>query len=149
VFNNAKSKTEVETILVVDDEPTSCYLISTLLSLYDFNAVQANNGRDALEIMGNQAIDLVLLDIMMPEMDGFEVCRRLKADVSTRDIPVVFVSALFDEESRVKGFAVGAEGFVSKPFMTVELIQEINNLKHEHERPALFMPVKLEASYAI
>jgi CheY-like chemotaxis protein len=87
---------------------------------------------------------------MMPEMDGFEVCRRLKADMSTRGIPVVFVSALADEESRVKGFAVGAEGYVSKPFMAAELLQPITaNLAHKHERPALFAPVNVEASYAI
>jgi len=75
--------------------------------------------------MKDHAVDLVLLDIMMPEMDGFEVCKRLKSNGPTQETPVIFVSAFIDEESRAKGIMVGADGFVNKPFMADELIHAI------------------------
>ena len=122
---NMQTNTKISKILVVDDEETSLLLISTLLSLYDFTVVQANNGPAALKILKDHAFDLILLDIMMPEMDGFEVCKRLKAAAPTQNIPVIFVSAYIDEESRAKGTLLGAEGFVNKPFMADELISAI------------------------
>ncbi|MEW5871123.1 MAG: response regulator [Chloroflexota bacterium] len=113
-------------ILVVDDEPSSRFLISTLLSLYDFSVIQAADGKEALNAVQSQAIDLILLDIMMPEMDGFTVCKHLKSDRSTRSIPVIFISALVDEESRMKANLVGGEGYINKPFIADELIQMLS-----------------------
>jgi CheY-like chemotaxis protein len=115
--------TRAKIILVVDDEASSRFLISTLLSLYQFDVLQAGSGKEALKIAHEQAVDLILLDIMMPEMDGFMVCERLKKDPETKRIPVIFVSALIDDESRANALMVGGDGYVNKPFVADELVQ--------------------------
>ena len=116
------------TILVVDDAPENIQLLSGLLkSAYKVKA--ATSGEKALMVAGKQpGPDLVLLDVMMPGMDGYEVCRQLQADVLTRDIPVVFVSGHTSQEEQQRGLALGAVGFLSKPvepevlFNTIERI---------------------------
>ena len=103
------------TILVVDDEADNLEVISGLLKdLYKVKI--ANNGQKALQIeQGASPPDLILLDIMMPELSGYEVCQRLKSDPATRDIPVIFLTALTTAEDERKGFEHGAEDYITKP----------------------------------
>jgi len=113
------------TILVVDDTPDNLTLISGLLK--DIYKVKvANSGERALKIAGSDSPpDLVLLDIMMPEMDGYEVLQRMKADENSRDIPVVFLTAQSDVEDKVKGLDLGAVDYISKPFQAEEVIARV------------------------
>lgn len=101
-------------ILVVDDSPVNIQLLAaTLVSLYEIHF--ATHGPQALEFVRTHPVDLILLDVAMPGMDGFEVCRRLKADESTRDIPVIFVTALMEMQDETAGFEVGAVDYIVKP----------------------------------
>ena len=104
------------TVLVVDDTPDNLKLISGLLK--DAYRVKiATGGGKALALAGSEPPpDLILLDIMMPEMDGYEVCRRLKADRNTRDIPVIFLTAMTAEEDEEKGLRLGAVDYITKPY---------------------------------
>ncbi len=102
------------TILVVDDTPANLTLLANLLK-EQYRIKVANNGIKALELAAAAPPDLVLLDIMMPEMDGYEVCRRLKADESTRKVPVIFLTAKTEVEDEELGFSVGAVDFIHKP----------------------------------
>ncbi len=106
--------TERPTVLVVDDTPANLSLISNLLKS-DYRVKLANNGAKALALAAAAPPDLILLDIMMPEMDGFEVCRRLKAEEATRQVPVIFLTAKTEIEDEERGFAVGAVDFIHKP----------------------------------
>ena len=107
--------TEKPTILVVDDTAENLQLMNGLLER-DYKVKVANTGERALRIAATLPLpDLVLLDIMMPGMDGYEVCRRLKADAVTAEIPVIFLTAKSDVEDEEKGFAVGCVDFISKP----------------------------------
>ncbi len=102
-------------ILIVDDVPANIRVLqATLMADYDLSAVI--NGADALRIAMSDSPDLILLDIMMPGMDGYEVCKRLKADPQTRDIPIIFITARSEEEEEAKGFELGAVDYVTKPF---------------------------------
>ncbi len=108
-----------QTILIVDDLSENVDILISLLSQYDL--VTALDGESALEVMQEEEIDLILLDIMMPIMDGFEVCTRLKADVKTAKIPVIFLSAKAESKDIQKGFELGAVDYVTKPFNPYEL----------------------------
>jgi len=103
------------TILVVDDEPSNIKVLNDLLK--DFYKVSfATNGQDVLELAGGEKKpDLVLLDIMMPEMDGYDVCRQLKSNKKTAKIPVIFVTAMAETEEESKGFEVGCVDYITKP----------------------------------
>jgi putative two-component system response regulator len=102
------------TILVVDDVPENIDVIAGTLRKH-YRVIFAINGGDALELARTQAPDLVLLDIMMPEMDGYEVCRRMKEDIKTRDIPVIFLTALSADSDEQRGLELGAVDFLHKP----------------------------------
>ena len=107
-------------VLLVDDvKDNIAILIETLKN--DYQLGFALNGTDALEYARDKSPDLILLDIMMPEMDGYEVCRRLKADPDTRDIPVLFITALDEIESKTSAFEVGAVDYITKPFEQLEI----------------------------
>ncbi|WP_256361526.1 response regulator [Methylomonas koyamae] len=112
-------------ILVVDDTPASLKLLSELLRAEDYEVRSAIDGELALESAFDNPPDLVLLDIMMPGIDGFEVCRRLKAHPATRQVPVIFVSTLSDTEEKVQGFQLGAVDYVSKPYQREELLARV------------------------
>jgi serine phosphatase RsbU (regulator of sigma subunit) len=102
-------------ILVVDDTPANIKILADLLRK-DYLLSVATSGADALEIAGSEdQPDLVLLDVMMPEMDGYEVCRRLKADPRTHDVPVIFVTAMSEVDDETKGFSLGAVDYITKP----------------------------------
>lgn len=112
-------------ILVVDDKPDNLRLLVTLLSEQGYQVRPVPNGKLALS--GAKAIppDLILLDIMMPGMDGFEVCRELKKDEVTKEIPIIFLTAKVETKDIVKGFDLGGADYVCKPFQTAELLARI------------------------
>ena len=109
------------TILIVDDESLNCDYLAQELEDLDYQIVSAASGQEALSRVATQAPDVILLDIMMPEMDGFQVLARLKSGASSKDIPVIVVSALDDMASIVRGIELGAEDFLPKPFEPVLL----------------------------
>ena len=115
-------------ILVVDDIEANVRLLEARLMAEYFQVLTASNGRDALEICANGECDVVLLDVMMPEMDGFEVCRRLKADPRTMHLPVVMVTALDQVEDRVQGLNAGADDFLTKPVNDLALVTRVKSL---------------------
>ena len=115
-------------ILIVDDEERNLKLLGVILSNYGYAFETAKNGIEALEKTQAYKPDLILLDIMMPEMDGYETCRRLKEDPSTQHIPVVMVTALADREAKIKGLEAGANDFLTKPVDTSELTIRTKNL---------------------
>lgn len=108
-------------ILVVDDEPRNVKLLEAILRPMNYEVIKAFNGEDALTIINRVDVDLVLLDVMMPHMDGYEVCRRLKASEATRLVPVVMVTALGNVEDKIKGIEAGADDFLTKPPNKMEL----------------------------
>jgi len=114
-------------VLVVDDVLANVKLLEARLTAEYFDVVTAMNGRDAIEICNNSAIDIVLLDVMMPVMDGFEVCRRLKSDIHTHHIPVIMVTALDQTSDMVKGLEAGADDFLTKPVNDVALITRVKS----------------------
>ncbi|NJL01713.1 MAG: diguanylate cyclase [Spirulinaceae cyanobacterium SM2_1_0] len=114
-------------ILVVDDQPDNIRLLSTMLSEQGYKVRKALNGEMALVAVGKAAIDLILLDIMMPDMDGYEVCTQLKARADTTNIPVIFLSALDEAIDKVKAFQVGGVDYISKPFQLEEVLVRIQN----------------------
>ncbi|RRR71659.1 MAG: response regulator [Candidatus Viridilinea halotolerans] len=115
-------------ILVVDDQPVGQMVLASLLEPEGYRLAFAANGPEALTQMQLMAPDLVLLDVMMPEMDGFEVCRRIRADPNLALIPVVMVTALDDQNSLIQGIEAGADDFVSKPFSRAELRTRIRTI---------------------
>lgn len=112
-------------VLIVDDIPKNLQVLSNILNRDGYEIAFASNGRQALQIAESILPDLILLDIMMPEMDGYEVCRRLKENPSTQDIPIIFITGKAETEDVVKGFQVGAVDYITKPFNSVELLSRV------------------------
>src|ERR1700687_4276347 len=115
-------------VLVVDDVPANVKLLEARLSAEYFDVVTAMSGAEALAVCERGECDVVLLDVMMPDMDGFEVCRRLKSGISTHHIPVVMVTALDQTSDRVTGLDCGADDFLPKPVSDVALIARVRSL---------------------
>lgn len=120
------SDDSVNTILVVDDSPTMLAMVSDILVSHGFIAQQAENGRMAIEEVARTRPDLVLLDVMMPEMDGYQACKELRKD--SEYIPILMVTAKGEPHDLAKGLAAGADDYISKPFEEVELIARVNSL---------------------
>lgn len=114
------------TVMVVDDTPANLELLGNLLRAEGIRVLQFPRGPMALRAAAQNPPDLFLLDVMMPEMDGFELCRRIKDDDSLREIPVVFISALDDTASKIKAFASGGVDYVAKPFHKEEVLARVN-----------------------
>ena len=114
-------------LLVVDDVQTNVLLLKALLGKEGYGILVANNGQEALEVIRNENPDLILLDVMMPGMDGFEVAERLKSEEFRCEIPIIFLTALDDTQSIVNGFKVGVGDFISKPFRKEELMVRIKH----------------------
>ncbi len=115
-------------ILVVDDIPANVKLLAARLNAEYFDVLTASSGVEALECCEGGRVDVVLLDVMMPGMDGFEVCRRLKSDPATSHIPVVMVTALDQVSDRIRGLEAGADDFLTKPVNDLQLITRVKNL---------------------
>jgi len=115
-----------ESILLVDDNPTNLQVLFQTLEGVGCKLLIAKNGEMALSIAGKALPDLILLDIMMPDIDGYEVCRQLKTNRATSGIPVIFLSALGDTEDKVKGLQLGAVDYITKPFQPDEVIARVN-----------------------
>ncbi|CRM81497.1 Cyclic di-GMP phosphodiesterase Gmr [Pseudomonas sp. 31 R 17] len=116
------------TLLIVDDEPQVRKLLETLLQHEGYQTLSASNGEEALQLVAQQPPDLILLDIMMPGMDGYEVATQLKGNPVTANIPIIMLSALSESSARVSGLETGAEEFISKPVERVELWLRVRNL---------------------
>jgi signal transduction histidine kinase len=113
-------------ILIVDDNPINLDLLSQYLETADFDISVAENGSRALEQVHYILPDLILLDVMMPDLDGFETCSRLKENPNTKDIPVIFMTALDEITDKVKGFEVGAVDYLTKPIQYAEVVARVN-----------------------
>lgn len=112
-------------ILIVDDSPQILLLITNILIEEGFTTFQADSGLMAYSIIENSIPDLILLDIMMPEIDGFEVCQKIKSNPKFADIPIIFLSAITNIKDRLKGFELGAVDYITKPFDDEELIAKV------------------------
>ncbi|MCC8417914.1 MAG: PleD family two-component system response regulator [Rickettsia endosymbiont of Bryobia graminum] len=115
-------------VLIVDDIASNIKLLEAKLLVEYYVVFTANNGKDALSILENTKIDVVLLDVMMPDMDGFETCRKIKSNPQTNHIPVIMVTALSDVEDRVKGLEAGADEFLTKPIDDTALFARVKSL---------------------
>jgi len=115
-------------VLIVDDIPTNVRLLEARLTAEYFEVLTASSGPEALEICSHQDVDIVLLDVMMPDMDGFEVCRRLKADARTHHVPVLMITALDQPSDRVQGLEAGADDFLTKPVDDTQLMARVKSL---------------------
>jgi len=128
-----RERTAPPEILVVDDASANLQLLSNILSEHGYRVRPAKNGALALRSVAAKAPDLILLDVKMPEMDGFEVCRRLKAEAWSRDIPVLFISGLGEVVDKVKGFEAGGQDYIIKPFASEEVLARVKIHLRLHE----------------
>ena len=115
-------------ILVVDDDENILSLERTILEQKGFDVTTAAGGAEALQVLGERTFDLVLLDVMMPEIDGFTVCRRIKEDPRTRELPVIFLTAKGGGEALAEGFESGAVMYINKPFTANKLLTIVNTM---------------------
>lgn len=113
------------TVLIVDDNTKNVQVLGTILMDSKYRVAVANQGTLVFNLLPKVNPDLILLDIMMPEMDGFEVCRRIKADPATQHIPIIFLTAKTETDDIVKGFDLGAADFITKPFRSKELVARV------------------------
>ena len=123
----AELELELQTanILIVDDNATNLGVIADYLEDYGFEVMAVRDGLEALELVRYAPVDLILLDVMMPGIDGFETCRRLKANNKTKDIPVIFMTALNSLDDKVRGFEIGAVDYITKPIQQAEVLARI------------------------
>lgn len=122
-----EEKGDLANILIVDDEPEIVWLLTAVLIEKGYQVYQANDGNAALDIATLNELDLILLDLMMPVMDGYEVCQRLKADESTREIPVIFLSGSDETFDKVRAFASGGVDYITKPWKLPEVLARVEN----------------------
>lgn len=113
-------------ILVVDDQPANLKVLLSFLETHDFDVRIAENGERALSVLEKYKPDLILLDIMMPNMNGFETCSAIKANAATADIPIIFMTALNNLEDKIEGFEAGGVDYIVKPFQQAEVLARIN-----------------------
>jgi two-component system cell cycle response regulator len=123
-------------ILVVDDTPANLNVLSTILTQQGYKVRPANSGELALIVVQHAVPDLILLDIQMPGLDGFEVCKRLKQGHQTRDIPIIFISALDDVLDKVEAFEVGGADYITKPFQILEVLTRVKHQLRLHRQRA-------------
>jgi DNA-binding response OmpR family regulator len=121
-------------ILVVDDTPANLNVLSTILTQQGYKVRPANSGELALMVTQHAAPDLILLDIQMPGLDGFEVCKRLKERNETRDIPIIFISALDDVLDKVEAFEAGGADYITKPFQILEVLARVEHQLRLHRQ---------------
>lgn len=122
---NFTKMNEKSSILIVDDNLDNLRVLGTILRQNNYRVVIAQSGEQALKILGIISVDLILLDIMMPELDGFETCKRLKAHLDWQIIPVIFLTAKVEESEVIKGLEIGAVDYITKPFNTAVLLARV------------------------
>jgi DNA-binding response OmpR family regulator len=113
-------------IFIVDDNPDNLRILGHVIQDQGYDITLSSNGKDALEFLKNEKPDLILLDIMMPEINGFELCQKIKQNPDFKNIPIIFISAIQNSKDIIKGFELGAVDYVSKPFNSKELIARVN-----------------------
>src|SRR5215467_12598591 len=118
----------MERVLIVDDDPDIVRLVSYNLSQSGFEPLHASTGREALALVQNQPPDLLILDLMLPDVDGMEVCRTLRSQDASAHIPIIMLTARSEEIDRVVGFELGADDYVMKPFSPRELILRVKSI---------------------
>jgi DNA-binding response OmpR family regulator len=116
---------EQDAILVVDDQPANLKVLLTFLQEHDYQVYMVDSGQRALDILPKIQPDLILLDVMMPGVSGFEICRRMKRDEELAAIPVIFMTALDRVEDKIAGFSAGAVDYITKPFQQLEVLARI------------------------
>jgi two-component system, sensor histidine kinase and response regulator len=126
-FAIPSTKTYAGDILVVDDMPDNLRLLSTILTEHDYKVRRVMSGKLALDAISINPPELILLDILMPDMSGFEVCEQLKANPQTASIPVIFLSALNDSHDKAKAFSLGGADYITKPFQILEVLARVNH----------------------
>jgi PAS domain S-box-containing protein len=147
-----RSKQDNITILIVDDQPGAREVLRGLLTGQDYNLAFAGSGEEALAKAAELVPDLILLDVMMPGMDGFEVCKQLRADSLLAEVPVVMVTALDDRDSRLKGLKLGVDDFITKPFILAELqarVRTITRLNRQRRLQMLELQAERDRTQAI
>ncbi|PIR65783.1 MAG: DNA-binding response regulator [Candidatus Omnitrophica bacterium CG10_big_fil_rev_8_21_14_0_10_43_8] len=133
-----KDTYQKQTILVVDDEKELAALVSLHMKMAGFEVLTAANGEKALELSREEKPDLIILDLMLPKIDGWEVCEQLRQDAVTKDIPVIMLTARTQIEDKLKGFEAGADDYVTKPFSPRELVARVKRvLARAEAEPAL------------
>jgi PleD family two-component response regulator len=136
-MENIAPKEERKSILLVDDTPANLHLLTKILTTHDYQVRATVTGDMALTTVKSAPPDLILLDIFMPNMNGYEVCQHLKADELTKDIPIIFISAVGEVVDKIKAFEVGGVDYITKPFHVAELLAKvktyltINHLKQQ------------------
>jgi signal transduction histidine kinase len=121
-----ESNKKIETILVIDDSPTNLEILHDVLGSAGYEVLVEMDGASGIEQVESNPPDLILLDVMMPKIDGFETCRRLQANPCTKDIPIIFITALTEAEEKVKGLNLGAVDYITKPFEQEEVLARIS-----------------------
>ena len=121
-----RMKSPKKLVLVVEDNPTNVVLLEDLLNKNGYEVGIASDANQAFEFINNKYPDLILLDVMMPGMNGFEICEELKSNIETRHIPIIFLTAKTATEDIVQGFKVGGVDYVTKPFKKEELLARVN-----------------------
>ena len=128
-----------QNILIVDDDPDILNLIELYVASYNFRAFKATNANDALEIIANKHIDLILLDIMLPDMDGFDLCRKIRERLN---VPIIFVTAKGMDQDIIHGLTIGGDDYIIKPFNSIVLLTKVkallrrcNEYNDEHKEP--------------
>ena len=114
------------TILLVDDDPSNLQVLGSLLKMNHYDVVAVTSGFEAINYLKSKKVDLILLDIMMPDIDGFETCQRIKSNIELKSIPIIFLTALTAPEERLKAFSVGGEDYITKPFVKEEILARVN-----------------------
>lgn len=140
-FDQSRSNKRV---LIVDDNSANLQLLSAIITAEGYSVFLASSGLEAMKIAKSKYVSIILLDIRMPEMDGFEFCRQLKADLQIQDIPVIFISAYNDEQSILTGFQLGAIDFISKPFRKAEILARLKNHLHMEDMRVQLLHQKID-----
>ncbi len=123
-MNNTQNQ---ETLLIVDDMPINITVLAEFLKIAGFNVLIAKNGKRAIQKAEKDHPDLILMDIMMPEMSGFDACRILKSQENTKEIPIIFMTALTDTVDKLEGFKLGAADYITKPIQREELLARVKS----------------------
>jgi DNA-binding response OmpR family regulator len=122
-------------ILIVEDHPLIAELVETRLRIEGMQAIKCTSGREALEVVGRELLDVVILDIMMPDVDGYEVLRHIRSRPTTATLPVIFLTAKSTPADIEKGLAMGANYYITKPFSGLDLVRKVRLCLGEHALP--------------